>query len=93
MIAKLMLMEEPTLSQFRLRLLGSYPLSSPSNILTIKPSHDAFTDSSRNVWISSSSWPSMDVAYANSPSTGWKALCSRSRRSLSDFSTTASPFR
>lgn len=38
-----------TLSQFRLRMLGSYPLSRPSNIFTISPSHDALTLSSRNV--------------------------------------------
>ena len=82
-----------TLSQFRLRLLGSYPLSVPSSILTIKPSQEALTDSSRKVWMSSSSWPSMEVAKENSPSMGWKALWRSVRRSRSGFSTTDSPFR
>lgn len=51
------------------------------------------TLSSRNVWISSISWPFMLVANWNSPSTGTNAPCRSSRRSRSDFSTTASPLR
>lgn len=77
-----------TLSQLRLRLLGSYPLSSPSSIFTISPSHDAFTLSSRNVWISSSSLVFMYLANANSPSTHVKAPCRSSRRSRKGFFTT-----
>lgn len=81
------------MSQFRLRMLGSYPLSLPSNIFTISPSQDAFTLSSKNVWISSSSRPSMCVANENSPSTGTSASVSICRRSRNDFSTTGAPFR
>ncbi len=81
------------MSQFRLRLLGSYPLSSPSSIFTISPSHDALTLWSRNVWISSSSLPFMCVANANSPSASTKASRSSARRSRNDFLTTDSPLR
>ena len=69
-----------TFSQLRLRFEGSYPLSVPSSILTMRPSHEALMLSSRKLWICSISWPSMLLAKANSPSTGVKDWWSRSRR-------------
>lgn len=74
-------------------MLGSYPLSEPSSIFTIKPSHEALTDSSRNAWISLISRPSMYVANANSPSMGAKLSVKSARRSRSDLPTTGSPLR
>ena len=63
-----------SLSQLIERRLGSYVASAPSSILTMSPSQPLATLSSRNVWISSSSWLFIDVAKANSPSTGTNEL-------------------